>query len=137
MKRFIYLFLSLVLFEPGFAADSSTPEFREWSDNTGTFRVVATLVDFDKRTGAVQLQLQSGETIDLPMRRLSVSDQNYVNTRVNSLKANEEPVLQNIAGIDWLQTKDGASRVALGRKLAADDRPIMCFRALGDLQGFM
>ncbi len=138
MKKFIPPVLILFLITIADAADSTKELIREWSDNTGTFRVSATLVDFDSDQKSVRLRLDSGKTVDLPMRRLSTADQNYVNSLATSpAAANKRLPSKNIAGIDWIQTREDASRAAFGGKSVKDDKPIMCFRALGDLSGFM
>lgn len=41
-------------------------------------------------------------------------------------------------GINWIRGVDNASRIATaGTEKTSDDRPIMLFRVLGDLEGFM
>lgn len=138
MKTLISATLFLFLVSAVYAGDSRKAVPREWSDNTGTFRVTAKLVDFDPDTRTVRLKDGNGKTVDLPMRRLSTADQNYVNSQAAlSADANKLPRVQNIAGIKWIQSREDASRAALGRASVNDDKPIMCFRALGDLNGFM
>ncbi len=138
MKKLIPATLFLFLISTAYAGDTKKAAPRDWSDNTGTFRVNAKLVDFDPDAGSVRLKLGTGKTVDLPMRRLSAADQNYVKSRAPlSADANRIPRVQNVSGIDWIQTREGASRAALGRESVNDDKPIMCFRALGDLNGFM
>lgn len=138
MKKFIPAALLLILITTADAADPSQEPLREWSDNTGTFRISATLVDFDSDQKTVRLRLGSGKTVDLPIRRLSTADQNYLNSQVTlSAGAKKRLPSKKIAGIEWTQTREVASRAAFGGKSVNDDKPIMCFRALGDLSGFM
>lgn len=138
MKKLVPAALFLFLISTAYAGETQKAAPREWSDNTGTFRVNAKLVDFDPDSRTVRLKLGTGKTVDLPMRRLSPADQNYVKSRATlSAGASKIPRVQNIAGIDWIQTREGASLAALGRESVNDDKPIMCFRALGDLNGFM
>lgn len=138
MKKFIPAALFLFLITTANAADSKKERLREWSDNTGTFRVSATLVDFDSDDKTVRLRLDSGKTVDLPVRRLSTADQNYVISQAAPpAGANKRLPSKRIGGIDWIPTREDASHAAFGGKSVKDDKPIMCFRALGDLSGFM
>lgn len=138
MRKLLSAALILNLIGTVSAGDTVKAAPREWSDNTGTFQINAKLVDFDPDSRIVRLKLNTGKTVSLPMRRLSDADQKYLKSQAtHSAKAKKLPRVKKIAGIDWIQTREDASRAALGRSSADDDKPIMCFRALGDLNGYM
>ena len=50
-------------------------------------------------------------------------------------QTNQQPL--RIAGLDWYEDLKDAQLIADGRNGPADDKPIMCFRVLGDMEGFM
>lgn len=52
---------------------------RQWTDSTGTFTVKAELVEVSK--GNVVLKKEDGETITVPVDRLSANDRNYLTLR--------------------------------------------------------
>jgi len=54
----------------------SAPDFRTWTDTTGGFRVEAQLVDHDD--GQVTLKKRDGQTIIVPLERLSEADRAYL-----------------------------------------------------------
>lgn len=111
------------------AGNGSTARF--WTDNTGDFTVRAELAELDRE--AITLKLSSGDLIQVSLRRLSPADHAW-------LKRNDhlqQPQSAEIAGIQWLENLKDAQRMAAGSDQSTDDKPIMCFRALGDLAGFM
>jgi hypothetical protein len=57
----------------------STHHAREWTDNTGNFKVQADFVDF--KGGKVRLKTEDGRLISLAIEKLSEADQAYVNSR--------------------------------------------------------
>ena len=128
---------------------------RCWQDATGNFRVDAALAKYHKRQ--VTLNGPDGTTIQLSIDKLSKPDQAYL---INKLRAartssiakspSEERLValrkprksrrlpptrlgtpQRLSNVDWYPSED-ASRLA-----AAQNKPIMWFRVLGDLSGFM
>lgn len=138
MRRKIPLVLLVLLACSAHAADLKTQPFREWVDNTGTHRIKARLMNADSAAKSVQLKLDSGQTVDLPIRRLSAADRRYVNSLVASSTKNSGPAnVANIAGINWIENLNDARRIAAAGRSPKDDKPVMCFRALGDLTGFM
>lgn len=133
-----FCILTVLFTFPVSAADPSAQPAREWVDNTGTFRITARLVTADPATQSVQLQLESGEVVNVPLRRLSAADRTYLNSRLISKKSSASPErVVSIRGINWFRDLSDASRAAAGGETPDDDRPIMCFRVLGDLSGFM
>ena len=127
----ISLCLSMCRFT--YAADKQP--VREWSDNTGTYSVEARLLPGQSDGLQAALKLSDGKTVILPIRRLSRHDREYVAAAVEQ-KAVRPPTI-NVCGIEWLSDLNTAGQVAAGGPSRADDRPILCFRALGDLSGFM
>jgi hypothetical protein len=55
--------------------------FREWTDVTGNYRVVARLISSFNNT--VHLEKEDGEKISVPLEKLSQKDQAYIRTRRN------------------------------------------------------
>lgn len=132
------LFASLLiagLHVPVLLAGAKQPPLRKWVDNTGTFSVRASLVDVDSEAQSLRLRLESGEVVELPMRRLSEKDREYLATVTQ-----EEPpagTTREVSGIHWFTDLADARRAAAGKAAPQDDKPIMCFRVLGNLSGFM
>ncbi len=114
------------------AGEDST--LRRWTDNTGRFSATAVLVSVDPIGRQITLQLSDGRSVTLPLRRLSEADRAFV-----SHGAADDPVDEplRIAGLDWYDDPDDARKLARGGAGPADDKPILCFRVLGDLEGFM
>lgn len=113
---------------------------RNWTDNTGTFRVDATLVSIDVRRQVVKLELRGGEAIEVEFRRLSERDRQRVETVHNQYKKTmvaPPGTIDRLYGIDWYANLPDALLAAAGDESPEDDKPVMCFRALGDLTGFM
>ena len=117
------------------ATDIPGQKTRTWNDNTGTFQAVARLIEVNDATSTARLQLESGKTVDVPLRRLSELDRSLVDTLVEGLQAGARPM--KVAGIDWHQSFRSASQEARGKNVPTDDQPILCFRVLGKLNGFM
>ncbi len=61
---------------------------REWTDSTGTFKVLAKLVTLGEEN-EVLLEKRDGETITIPMFKLSSPDQRYVKRIVGDQKLRE------------------------------------------------
>ncbi len=135
---------------------------RTWTDSTGTYQVQASYVDFED--GRVLLEKPDGTEITVPFARLSSSDQNHVRhelrrsalaqRRQASTAARSADVVdvdkpvgekggaepdrplpaepEILYGIHWHGSP--ADALAVG---AEQDKPVMWFRVLGDLKGFM
>lgn len=71
--RFAFAFLIAVASESGFAESTDA---REWSDSTGTFKVVAQLIEV--KDGAAFLRTNEGKTLKIPLNRLSQADQTFL-----------------------------------------------------------
>lgn len=107
---------------------------RRWTDNTGTFSAKATLVSVDQPRQRVTLRLADGRDVTVPLRRLSDQDQAFV-SRNGADHSVREPL--RIAGLDWYEDLNDARSLARGGIGSTDDKPILCFRVLGDMEGFM
>lgn len=141
--------------EPG-----QNDNLRTWTDITGTHTTEAELVSWDPETKQVVLQTADNGTIELNSADLHISDRRFLNrhaarmrrearnsesdgniferSRVSKAQTrnNDVPLLE-LGGIPWHQSADQASIAASGREGAKDDKPIVWFRVLGDLSGYM
>ena len=136
MRWYLIILLSGLFAQAQTAFADSLHVFREWTDNTGTFSVRAKLVPDRTHGREVTLLLESGKTVTLPLRRLSANDRRFLTLQPEpELPQLPQPRLVN--GIPWQSTLDDAATAAAAGPTTDDDRPILCFRALGDLSGFM
>lgn len=62
--------------DPPPPAEEVVAELREWTDNTGAYKIKATFLEV--KNGEAQLKRESGETISLPLSKLSDADQKYI-----------------------------------------------------------
>ena len=124
--------MALLLLLPVTAGHSRAADqpFREWLDNTGTYAVRAQLIAEKSNGQQVTLALESGKQVTLPLRRLSRGDRDYVAAQ-ELAPAEAVAESQLVRGIQWQDDLDEAGRVAAAGPSPTDDRPIMCFRALG------
>ena len=144
-------------------AEDSTADHkvRTWTDITGKFHIEASFEGYN--IGLVDLRKIDDTLISVPLKELSSSDQRYVRYELrqrrvvkSSDKSEAETVAESanvksdsdekedaeaitktkkIAGIDWHCTVDSVQAAA-----NSDDgkqRPVMWFRVLGDMEGFM
>ena len=130
MQRLILATLILASTVSLAQADGNSHLVRFWTDDTGDFTVRATLVEHDRDT--VVLKLSDGNQIDVPLSRLSPADQTWL--RLIGSTNGSKPI--EIAGIKWFKDLKAAQKVAVGSS-TGDSKPILCFRSLGDLCGFM
>jgi len=98
---------------------------REWTDNTGTFKVEAEYVGF--KDGNVHLRKANGITIAVPLRRLSKSDQELVETRRAGATAADPGGVPPAGEIDWSRP-DAALQGLTGAVTAG--RPQVVWQAL-------
>ncbi|MFK8112346.1 MAG: SHD1 domain-containing protein [Rubripirellula sp.] len=124
-----------------------TKPLRTWKDDSGTFEVEATLVGVVD--GSATMELADGTKVDVPLDRLSGSDRRYIarearksspvrsTTAGNNFGDNKVRDTEQRYGIRWHRTLDGAVSEAGFASRPSSERPIMCFRVLGDLDGFM
>lgn len=149
MLRSILVMTVLAVFVQ--TASAARPErIRQWTDDSGTFQVRATLVEISESGDTVKLRLEGGKFATVPLERLSESDRRYVETRSKQNPtsdrkpasadpaANSNKVSQTrLFGIDWHASVEQARESARGTASPRDDKPVMCFRVLGELEGFM
>lgn len=130
-----------------FGASPFETASRTWIDSTGSFKIEATFVSFER--GRVTLRPKSGKEIAVPFGRLSSDDQNYVQKLTRRTSLNEGGERKSIPsrptrakidskpdemyGIKWQDSVDDAVKIAS----MTNDKPIMWFRVLGDLNGLM
>ena len=136
-------------------ADDDPSVARTWRDRTGEYEVQATLVHVDTDRGVVSLRKTDGEEVSVPLDRLSWDDRSYVtdylrsraetgrdNTASAGQSFNDPPRsdlfnVVSLYGVQWHRTPQSAESAANGQSGKGDDKPIMWFRVLGDLAGYM
>ncbi|MHC4876981.1 MAG: SHD1 domain-containing protein [Planctomycetota bacterium] len=133
------------------SASAARPErVRKWTDDTGTFQVKATLAEISESGDSVKLRLEDGKYATVPLERLSDSDRRYVASRsrrklatgrdpdsAKSAASSKKQPETRLFGIDWHTSVEQARDSARGTASPRDDKPVMCFRVLGELDGFM
>lgn len=134
------------LFFPNASANDTA--LRRWSDTSGKYKVDARFLAFEN--GDVRLVKSDGTILLVPLDRLSSSDRNYVraslrmrhakrrkkalaepNPRTNRTGKAASPA-ETLYGINW-HSPDGVHKVARGKPA----KPVIWFRVLGALDGFM
>ena len=125
---------------------SADEPLRKWKDKSGEHQVEARLVSISSDGKTVSIELSDQESVDVPIERLSSDDRQYLqrykrqqSKRMTSTRRRQD--LQprrtvKLYGIDWHQSLE-SGRAAAQSSRAGRDKPIMCFRVLGDLAGFM
>lgn len=124
-----------------------TGALRTWKDDSGEFEVEATLLEVVD--GSATLKLADGSKVDVPLDRLCDSDRRYIaretkkraparlTTSRNNFRGKSVRDTEQRYGIRWHRTLDGAANEAGFASRHHSEKPIMCFRVLGDLDGFM
>lgn len=125
--------IAIVLAGTATGAMAGEGKVRFWTDNTGNFAVKAQLAQVDQLAGIIWLKTNEGERVRVPLKRLSAADNQWLKNNNHLGDAG----LKTIAGIDWFSDLNHAQKEAAGSDKSTDDKPIMCFRALGELSGFM
>ena len=141
--RSILLSLGLAVLTTYSRADEP---LRKWTDKTGEHKVEAKLVSISSDGKTVSIELRDHQTIDVAIERLSSDDRRYLlrQKRLQSKRLASDQKRQELQqrrtvklyGVDWHQTLESALAAGQPSKVGAD-KPIMCFRVLGDLAGFM
>ena len=135
--------------------------FKTWKSQNQKYSVKAKFENYDTDSKQVTLIDRDENTITVQLDQLSSSDQKYVLRRYKRLVAEknaanpfkltknkpekeqartDQDEVPTIArwGIEWTPSMEASQRVALGsRRRSNDDRPIMWFRVLGNLEGYM
>ena len=137
-------------------ADETAEDYRIWADDSGEHQIEAALVDYVR--GKVRLSKKDGVEVTIAYRRLSEVDRQYVREVISQRKEADAPTVspfkpstlppstagdmaversvpseqktKELYGIQWVNSLDRAVE-ATGLK------PIVWFRVLGDLEGFM
>jgi hypothetical protein len=170
MKYLVLYFVGLAIVSTTTAAELPNQPERKWTDNTGKFTITGSLLEVKEDEQSIVLQLADNRKVEVPLRRLSQFDQDYLHimkrrekipvaspvkkklavqtapvieqdqttkpaAKTNAQQADE---VSKLNGIMWFNSLQDAQRKALGKpKSPFDDKPIMCFRVLGELEGFM
>lgn len=160
MNRLSLLTMMLVGFAlPLGSAAQLTGEFRLTGDGKP---IEAELVGWDFATGMLTLQLSDGATRRIPASDLHAADtrllerlfrKQMVTIRKGEFSPGTGGVIENgaplstapltsdatrrVAGVQWKTDATDAFAQAQGRDGVADDKPVVWFRVLGDLTGFM
>lgn len=135
----------------GFAAhfcSASDVQMRTWKDASGKYKIDARFVDVESSN--VRLQKSDEINILVPFELLSSTDQNYIRSRLRQRQAERRrkplpiadlrerridsphPDAKTLSGINWYPA-ESVSNVAGGKQ----EKPVMWFRVLGSLDGFM
>ena len=128
---------------------------RTWTSADRTQKLQARLVTYDQTTGWLQLKLADGTTRSISDRKISSADRRYLRgflkrqsaeekatVSQEEPKANQRPSRQKNStgsryGIDWANSVSDAFQQAAATDSNKDDRPVFCFRVLGNLSGPM
>jgi hypothetical protein len=140
----IFLFASLIIGCLGVGNLAGQERERTWTSADRSAKIKATLSQYDPETGAIQLILSDGTTRSIFREMISTSDRRYLRGYLKRETSREEiigpessPATFPLFGIQWVPDLSQALQLASGRTGKADDRPVMCFRVLGDLRGPM
>ncbi|MFN3190035.1 MAG: SHD1 domain-containing protein [Aureliella sp.] len=131
------------------ACSSADEPLREWTDKSGQYQVDAKLISISEDGKVVSLELVDRQSIDVPLDRLSDEDHAYL-ARYKRLQSQRSKLASadrkrqrqrgsraaNLYGIRWHQTLESAQAASQPLQTGTG-KPIMCFRVLGDLAGFM
>mgnify|MGYP005842042787 CR=1 FL=1 len=120
------------------AEEASGPLAREWKSENGKFSVMATLESFEIVGRKVVLKKTDSTVVRVPLSRLSEADRAFVKEMSGQSRSSEgigESV--QLHGIKWQPKTEEALTLAAGRPGPTDDRPVMWFRVLGQLDDGM
>ena len=92
LYRMPFFVLAVFLLFCCLAVQANSQEQRVWSSKSGTFQKRATLVE--TKAGKIVLQVEDGNTIEVPIEKLSAQDQAYIASLANSNKeAGVDPII--------------------------------------------
>lgn len=133
-------------------AFSQSDSERVWRSKDGNDSVVASLRGFDKDTKIVSLRTENDELIDVKIHLLSTEDRRFI-ARANRRKSKPLKVASDVQGEPRSKQKASTPKVANDQrrygidwtpgvdlafsKAKRQQRPVMLFRVLGDLNGLM
>ncbi|MGI9515885.1 MAG: hypothetical protein ACR2NP_02465 [Pirellulaceae bacterium] len=157
-KLSLVMAIGVLLTAPGLTnAWQDQTNLRTWNVPDGQ-SLDAELVSFDQESGEVTLRGEDGELIEMQATDLHISDRRYLDrqmarqNRRQRQRASSDPIDRALAGnagsrtdrsalhlygIDWHRNPASAARAASGKETVSDDKPVIWFRVLGDLSGFM
>ena len=131
-----------------FMAVCADEPMRIWTDDSGKFRMEAQLTSLTPVDGKIKVRRADGHETAVPIQRLSTADRRYI-TRVRKRPARIKPThpetkrrgtqhnqTEHHYGIDWHRTLATVIE-AESTTRTGTEKPIMCLRVLGDLDGFM
>ncbi len=142
-KQMVVMILctSLILCWLGSNYLSAQERERTWTSSDRSMKIRATLTQYDPDTGLIELTLPDGTTRWISHQKVSPNDRRYLSgygkRKVKRIAPTSSPKSTSLFGIDWVPTMSQALQLASGKTGTGDDRPVMCFRVLGDLQGPM
>lgn len=119
---------------------------RTWTDRSGEYEVEAKLLALSSDGSMVSLELVDQQSVDVAIDRLSAEDRRYLlrHKRLQSRReaterrrnASPQRRTVNLYGINWHKSLESAMDAGQPTS-GGPDKPIMCFRVLGDLAGYM
>ena len=139
-----FLFASLVIAWLGVGNLAGQERERTWTSADRSAKIEAALSLYDPETGEIQLILSDGTTRSISREMVSSNDRRYLRSYLKREARHEKSIGQGsspstfpLFGIQWVPELSQALQLAGGKAGNADDRPVMCFRVLGDLRGPM
>lgn len=150
--------LSVAVLALGLTPFASADELLRLRLRDGSGPVEVRLIAWDFRNQRLTVELADGSRRELGPADLHDSDRRAVDKLLNRQLSGRDPgnppAPPNAAdpayltgsdttrdvelhGVHWLADRDEALRLALGKEAADDDRPVLWFRVLGNLSGFM
>jgi hypothetical protein len=117
---------------------------RTWRVTGEQPHIKATLVAVDDQADTVTIALADGGELEFATGDLSLTDRRYVARAQRRMAAQKPTTTGNDSshsrpnkGILWHSKFASASKEATGNTQPNSARPILCFRVLGELDGFM
>jgi|GEM_PF-4664434 len=152
--RYLHFILPVMfcLISGGVAGAQELEQFRLKS---GEDPIQAKPLSWDFQTGSLMLELADGTSREVPASELHSADMRLVEkimTKQMLAGRRGEPVsgvtsktlgsdrsasVDRIHGVRWLADENVARKIASGGEGPNDDRPLVWFRVLGDMTGFM
>jgi hypothetical protein len=147
---------SVLLWLAGLLAGTTTygQELDKFRLNSGGDPLEARLVAWDFQTGTLTLEQADGSSMKIPATDLHASDMRLVERilkkqflvakKGESISSGSKPAktemsgkVDRIHGVKWFDNESDARLVARGGDGNQDDRPMIWFRVLGAMTGFM
>ena len=160
MKATPVLWLVLVILWPAGNA-SAQNDYRTWTSRDGNHTLEAQFDDYDAKSKIVTLVSLDKQAIEVPWNQLSRQDQRLITSIRKSNEtgshgestSTESPFKKSPKkkerkpgkrigttsrfGLDWTPGLENALVSAAGNEGSQDDKPVMWFRVLGQLDGDM